>query len=59
MGDGTDPVSAASGPDSGLRAVRGEMKWELAKPAELFKPMCFNKTFMRYTVITASSTNLN
>lgn len=24
MGDGTDPVSAASGPDSGLRAVKGE-----------------------------------
>lgn len=33
MGDGTDPVSSASGPGSDLRAVRGEKELELAKPA--------------------------
>lgn len=43
MGDGIDPVSTASGPDSGLRAVRGEKESVLVKPASLFRSRCFNK----------------
>lgn len=31
MGDGTDPVSVASGPDSGLRTVRGETERHSAR----------------------------
>lgn len=48
MGDGTDPVSAASGPDSGLKGSEGrDREREVGKPALLLK--CFNKKLTRYT----------
>lgn len=47
MGDGTDPVSAASGPDSDLRGKKKRESWQ--NLLKLFKPLCLNRKLIRDT----------